>query len=189
MNDLEKEEINSVENYPTEEGEGKTSKILHRMAEAIRDFIQALLNRESPMENIRKLQKRDSKSISSLLAQLGGENEDRITSLYDFIRSHPLNEVYVYEENGSIIGLLGFRLRQNLEDGSQYGEISIIVVDENHRRKGIGQKLFAFAENLARQHKCKGTWLVSGFHRSSEAHKFYGELGYEATGYRFVKKF
>jgi GNAT superfamily N-acetyltransferase len=45
----------------------------------------------------------------------------------------------------------------------------------------------AFAEQLARNRGCKGTWLVSGFGRDEEAHQFYKRLGYEATGYRFVK--
>lgn len=146
-------------------------------------------SKELLIENIRKLQAQDHESVVQLLAQLDGEDMSVNIPMYDFLKQHPSNEVYVYEEGGEVVGLLGFRLRQNLEDGSQYGEISIIVVDENHRRKGIGQKLFDFAEDLARKHKCKGTWLVSGIHRASEAHQFYEELGYEVTGYRFVKKF
>jgi len=31
----------------------------------------------------------------------------------------------------------------------------------------------AFAEQLARDRGCKGTWLVSGFGREEEAHAFY----------------
>ncbi len=46
-----------------------------------------------------------------------------------------------------------------------------------------------FAEKLARDQGCIGTWLVSGFGREEEAHHFYRALGYEITGYRFVKKF
>jgi hypothetical protein len=46
-----------------------------------------------------------------------------------------------------------------------------------------------FAENLAAEQGCIGTWLVSGFGREEQAHKFYKELGYEITGYRFVKRF
>lgn len=34
-----------------------------------------------------------------------------------------------------------------------------------------------------------GTWLVSGFAREQEAHKFYQRIGYGTTGYRFVKLF
>jgi GNAT superfamily N-acetyltransferase len=46
-----------------------------------------------------------------------------------------------------------------------------------------------FAEQFARELGCIGTWLVSGFKREAEAHQFYMHLGYDATGYRFVKLF
>lgn len=189
MDNSENRKINDEESNPSRKEE-KPYRKLDRLSNAIRGFIRSLLTREFPMENIRKLQSRDNDSIRKLLIQLGEEEEQSDNAnIYDFARKYPSSEVYVYEESGGIIGLLGFRLRQNLEDGSQYGEVSIIVVDENHRRKGIGKKLFDFAEDLAKKHGCKGTWLVSGLHRSSEAHKFYEELGYEVTGYRFVKKF
>ncbi len=100
----------------------------------------------------------------------------------------PFDFLYVYEEEETIWGLLGFRIRENLEDVTRYGEISIISVDSTLRRKGIGQLLMAYAEQLAKNHDCIGTWLVSGTKRV-EAHAFYKKLGYEVNGYRFVKYF
>ena len=44
-----------------------------------------------------------------------------------------------------------------------------------------------YAEELAKESNCIGTWLVSGFGREEQAHIFYKALGYEITGYRFVK--
>ncbi len=44
-----------------------------------------------------------------------------------------------------------------------------------------------YAEDRARELGCKGTWLISGFGLEEEAHKFYARLGYQVTGYRFVK--
>lgn len=44
-----------------------------------------------------------------------------------------------------------------------------------------------YADILAKEHHCKGTWLVSGNKRIEEAHRFYKELGFEVTGSRFVK--
>lgn len=63
------------------------------------------------------------------------------------------------------MGLLEFRIRDNSEDVTRYGEISIINVDSTIRRKGIGQVLMAYAEQLAKEHNCIGTWLVSGMHQ------------------------
>ena len=46
-----------------------------------------------------------------------------------------------------------------------------------------------YAEQLAHEKGCIGTWLVSGFGREERAHAFYKELGYTITGSRFVKHF
>ena len=74
----------------------------------------------------------------------------------------PFDFLYVYEEEETIFGLLGFRIRENLEGVTRYGEISIISVDSTIRRKGIGHILMDYAEQLAKIHNCIGTWLVSG---------------------------
>ena len=44
-----------------------------------------------------------------------------------------------------------------------------------------------YAEEVAQERGCIGTWLVSGFGREEQAHPFYKELGYNINGYRFVK--
>ena len=49
--------------------------------------------------------------------------------------------------------------------------------------------MMQYAEKLAREMGCQVTWLVSGFAREEDAHKFYQRLGYQTTGYRFVKLF
>ncbi len=63
----------------------------------------------------------------------------------------------------------------------------MLVVLEEARRQGVGRFMMEHAEKLAEREGCKGTWLVSGFGREEQAHQFYEELGYRATGYRFVK--
>ncbi len=74
-----------------------------------------------------------------------------------------------------------------VEEVSRYAEISLLVVHEEARRQGVGRFMMEHAEKLAEREGCKGTWLVSGFGREEQAHRFYEELGYRATGYRFVK--
>jgi GNAT superfamily N-acetyltransferase len=91
------------------------------------------------------------------------------------------------KEGGKILGLLGFRIRENLEDVSKFGEVSALVVNAKEKRRGVGRFMMDYAEKLARELGCKGTWLVSGFAREKEAHLFYKQLGYQQTGYRFVK--
>ena len=132
----------------------------------------------------------DIDALCSLTKELKGSSisyEDMNNRL-QFVQMCPFDFLYVYEEEETIFGLLGFRIRENLEDVTRYGEISIISVDSTIRRKGIGQVLMDYAEQLAKKHNCIGTWLVSGIKRV-EAHPFYKKLGYEVNGYRFVKHF
>ncbi|WP_369899862.1 N-acetyltransferase family protein [Bacillus manliponensis] len=139
---------------------------------------------------IRAATERDIEALCSLVQELKGSSISHtdMQNRLQFVQISPFDFLYVYEEGENILGLLGFRIRENLEDVTRYGEISIISVDSDARRKGIGQCLMSYAEQLAKEHNCIGTWLVSGLHRQ-EAHPFYKQLGYEVNGYRFVKYF
>lgn len=139
---------------------------------------------------IRNAESKDIPILCSLMAHLSGhevtpiEMENRLS----FVQSSAIDDLFVIEIDGVVKGLLGFRIRENIEEASRYGEVSVIVTDPESRKLGIGRSLMEYAENLARARGCKGTWLVSGLGREEEAHRFYKSLGYEITGYRFVKK-
>lgn len=141
--------------------------------------------------SIREMEPRDIPAACELMVQLTrheltpAEMQNRL----DWVHSSPIDWLYVCESGGRVVGLMGFRLRENLHAVTRYGEISVIVVHADVRRLGVGRALMAFAEDLARQHGCIGTWLVSGFGRVDEAHRFYETIGYHTTGFRFVKKF
>jgi GNAT superfamily N-acetyltransferase len=140
---------------------------------------------------IRNATTQDVPELSRLMSQLTGHevSNEVMDNRLKFVESSPFDFLYVCFEKDAILGVLGFRIRENLEDASKYGEVSVVVVDEDVRRKGVGRFLMNFAEKLAVEQGCIGTWLVSGFGREEEAHRFYKTLGYEITGYRFVKRF
>ena len=106
---------------------------------------------------------------------------------FSVIERDPDQELLVACASGQVVALLAFRLRQNLESVSHYGEIATIVVDRAHRGHRIGEALVDAAQELAEQRACVGLWLVSGFGREEEAHRFYERLGFQKTGVRFVK--
>lgn len=138
---------------------------------------------------IRNAESGDIPALCRLMTHLCGHEvtradmEDRLA----FIQASDVDELFVLEVDGAVKGLLGFRIRENIEEPSRYGEVSVIVTDPDSKQLGIGRALMDYAENLARSRGCKGTWLVSGFGREEEAHRFYQKLGYAITGYRFVK--
>ncbi|WP_375708432.1 GNAT family N-acetyltransferase [Paenibacillus albidus] len=144
--------------------------------------------------SIRQVQQADAPELCRLMKQLNGKElpladmERRL----EFIKTSPIEELYVCTTGEGhaerrLCGALGFRLRENIEDMTRYGEVSLLVADRSSRRQGIGRRLMAYAEQLADERGCLGTWLVSGLGRAEEAHVFYKELGYEINGYRFVK--
>lgn len=140
---------------------------------------------------IREMEPRDAAAVCELMCQLTGQETtvENIQNRLEWVGRSPIDWLYVCEVDGQVLGLLGFRLRENLDRPTRYGEVSVLVVHASARRLGIGQALMDYAEQLAREHDCIGTWLVSGFGRVNEAHRFYESLGYHTTGYRFVKKF
>lgn len=139
------------------------------MRQAIRSDISALCDLMGQLEE-RTI---DPKEMEDRLQLLDGRSDHRL---------------FVCERSNYVVGLLGFRIRENLEEVSQFGEVSVIVVSAEERGKGIGKFMMQYAEMLTEQSGCIGTWLVSGFHRGEDTHEFYKRLGYEITGYRFVKR-
>jgi len=141
--------------------------------------------------NIRKAVSKDIDVLCNLMEVLSGNtlSQDEVIDRLQFIEDSNTDSLFVCEEDSQILGLLGFRIRENLEEKSRFGEISAIVVDPNYRLKGLGRFMMDYAEKLAKKLRCKGMWLVSGFGREEEAHQFYKQLGYQINGYRFVKPY
>ena len=133
----------------------------------------------------------DTQAVKELFQELIGHqlSDEDVINRITYVQRSPIDSLYVYEIDNKIQGVLAFRIRENIEENSRFGEISVIVVKSGSRKKGIGKKLMKYAEEVAQERGCIGTWLVSGFGREEQAHPFYKELGYNISGYRFVKRF
>jgi N-acetylglutamate synthase-like GNAT family acetyltransferase len=140
---------------------------------------------------IRKADTNDIPAIQLLFQELTGSpiSMDDVLNRLQFVQESSIDSLFVYEHQQNISGLLAFRIRENIEENSRFGEISVLVMHPKYRNRGIGKKLMEYAEQLAQKQHCIGTWLVSGFGREEKAHTFYTSLGYKTTGYRFVKRF
>ena len=128
----------------------------------------------------------DAGAVSRLIGQLGytaspAEVAGRLAAMTAECRL-----VLVAELEGAVIGCLSTSVMRVLHRPAPVGRISMMVVDEGLRGRGIGGDLVRAAEAaLARQ----GCYMVevTSHVRRTDAHRFYERLGYEKTSVRLAK--
>jgi GNAT superfamily N-acetyltransferase len=94
----------------------------------------------------------------------------------------------VATEGGEVIGLATVHLRHALNHATPLAQLSLLVVDEHVRGRGVGRALVAAAEAWAREQGCHRMIVTTALQRS-DAHAFYERIGYAHTGRRYGKDF
>jgi len=130
----------------------------------------------------------DAADLARLVSQLGyPSTEQDMAERLEALAGQPEYVLFVAEESGRIVGLVGAFLGYALEFSGPWGRLMGLVVDEPYRGRGIGRRLMERIEGWLRDHGATRLTLTSGKQRT-EAHRFYRRLGYEETGLRFVKR-
>jgi GNAT superfamily N-acetyltransferase len=97
----------------------------------------------------------------------------------------PGYELLVAEDNDFILGTTVLVILPGLSHGaSPFAVMEYVVVDEKHRRKGIGKLLMDYAIARAKEAGCYKIMLTSD-KRREPAHEFYRSLGFEASAHGF----
>ncbi len=128
----------------------------------------------------------DLPALPPLLAQLGypAAAED-LPGRIARIRSGG-GGIVVAREDGAVLGVLTLAFLPLLHHERPLARISALVVAEAARGRGIGRRLVAEAERLARARGCDRIEVTSAGHRAA-AHAFYAALGYTDKPKRFIK--
>jgi GNAT superfamily N-acetyltransferase len=97
------------------------------------------------------------------------------------IDGDPAQHLLVAERDGRVVGTLVVVLIPNLSHRAKpWAVAENVVVDGEARGRGVGEALLREATTIARRAGCFKLSLTSNKARS-EAHRFYGRLGFRAT--------
>ncbi|MBM7071991.1 GNAT family N-acetyltransferase [Shewanella sp. 202IG2-18] len=140
--------------------------------------------------NFRQAQHKDIETLISMLAddELGRQREDLSTPLnqkyldvFAAIDADPNNELLVVEQNETLMGMLQLTFIPYLTHiGTWRCLIEGVRIHADFRGQGMGEKMFEYAINRARQRNCRLVQLTSDKQRP-DAIRFYEKLGFKAS--------
>ncbi|CAM4480371.1 GNAT family N-acetyltransferase [Paenibacillus tarimensis] len=139
---------------------------------------------------IRNYNSNDLEALTALMADLGyPTNTASMEHRMKLIQSNPTNVTFVAEVQGNVVGMIGVREVYYYEEDGTAAQISALVTKQEHQGKGIGKALVRYVESWALEKGIQVLTLTSGIKEERvKAHEFYKAIGFEITGYRFVKK-
>lgn len=138
---------------------------------------------------VRSAGKEDFDHIAELFKQLWpGKSSvrDRLFAVFQKTVEADDHQLLCAERGGRVVGFLSGILMQNFWQEAPIMYITTMIVDERHRRTGIGSLLIGRITEIAREKECPKIELESAFHRS-DAHAFYEEMGFEKRAHFYSK--
>ena len=138
-----------------------------------------------PPLTVRSAVPSDSAAVAALVASLGFEAAPadiapRLAAL------KKARECPLIAEQGEVIGVLAWHVTPVLHRPKPVGRITMMIVADGERRRGVGRALVEAACGQMRSRGC-GLIEVTSNVDLSGAHGFYRKLGFERTSYRFAK--
>jgi N-acetylglutamate synthase-like GNAT family acetyltransferase len=138
---------------------------------------------------IREAGERDADAIQSLYHELVGDGKTRVSrEQVAILGRSPASFLLVVEAEGTVCATALLTLCADAMHGTQpFGVVENVVVARHLRGRGVGSRLLAHIERLAREHDCTKLMLLSGSHRP-QAHAFFRNCGFAGeTKQAFVK--
>jgi GNAT superfamily N-acetyltransferase len=158
-----------------------------RKAKAKKAAVPKPKSKPQPVLKIRDAKAADAPALARLIRLLDHDvDENGVRKRLAALNRQKLPQL-VATLDKAIVGLAGLDSMLPIHRNQPVGRITILVVAEDARRHGIGQRLIECAEDRLRKLGC-GMVEVTSNDRLTEAHAFYRHMGYERTSFRFFKK-
>jgi ribosomal protein S18 acetylase RimI-like enzyme len=137
---------------------------------------------------IRDAKLNDAPQLAVLMCELGYETRrTEMEARLKLVLSNAAYKTLVAIMDGSVCGMIGTFTYLSYEHNDPGGRILALVTSSTARRRGIGRALIEAAEEDFAQRGIRRVAVNTRLTRK-DAHKFYESLGYQRTGWRFVKE-
>lgn len=129
----------------------------------------------------------DAPALADLLDQLGYPTDvSAVPARLERMAAHGGQTTLVAEVDGTVVGMTTVHVRWAINSDAPMARLVSVVVDADHRSRGVGGALIQEAERIAADAGCERMEVTSAAERDA-AHRFYERLGYEARSKRFIK--
>lgn len=139
---------------------------------------------------IRPAAERDGNTVYAFLCEL--ENQTLNATAFRAVFRHnlaaPVVHYLVAESGGMVIGFVSCHVQHLLHHVGPVGEIQELFVQEAYRNQRVGRQLMAALDALAREQNLINLEVTTNRVRI-DTHRFYEQLGFAPTHYKFVKVF
>jgi GNAT superfamily N-acetyltransferase len=138
--------------------------------------------------HIRAAVEADAPALAALMTELGyPATPEQLRRRMARIAGNHDYATLVAEVDGEVVGMMGMQRGWAYEHDRPLVRILALVVSERMRGRGVGARLVAAAEAWADERGAYAVHLTTSLHRD-DAHRFYERLGFERTGWRYVRR-
>lgn len=138
-----------------------------------------------PILRVRAAAPSDAAPLVALLRQLGGVALTQAEIVDNLARARKAKAGMVVAELDEIVGCCGWAVVPTVHRGA-VGRLTALVVDKDHRRRGLGTELLAAAEKALAKAGCSQVEAMSDI-TINNSHNFFRSLKFEQTSYHFVR--
>jgi ribosomal protein S18 acetylase RimI-like enzyme len=139
-----------------------------------------------PEFEIRRAKSGDAAALSPLLAQLAHIKIDELAIARNLSALVKSGGGMVVADQGALVGCCGWAIVPTVQHGA-LGRVTILIVDADHRRRGVGSAMLQAATDALRQEGCTSIEVMSDI-EIAHSNGFFRALKFEQTSYRFATK-